>query len=251
VTGFVFTMLTPSPIPERMQMWVEPVISGLGWALIVGGGAMRLWASLYIGGWKSERLMTEGPYSICRNPLYLGSVTTGAGFALLLNSGVLLVAVGAVALVYTLYLVPHEERRLADRFGERYQHYRQQTPMLWPRWRGFRTQPVIQVHLRSLAREFWRVIVWGLVAVGAELFADECGEIRTDDGDVAAVCPGVERNSVLPFDRVDRFPRNERQVAPLAAEMTVAAESRLCDRLGTVDTLRLAAVLADDVNPFD
>jgi protein-S-isoprenylcysteine O-methyltransferase Ste14 len=173
VTGFVFTMLTPSPIPERMQMWVEPVISGLGWALIVGGGAMRLWASLYIGGWKSERLMTEGPYSICRNPLYLGSVTTGAGFALLLNSGVLLVAVGAVALVYTLYLVPHEERRLADRFGERYQHYRQQTPMLWPRWRGFRTQPVIQVHLRSLAREFWRVIVWGLVAVGAELFADE------------------------------------------------------------------------------
>ena len=46
----------------------------LGTLLICTGTALRLWAGLYIGGHKERRLVTDGPYSCVRNPLYLTSV---------------------------------------------------------------------------------------------------------------------------------------------------------------------------------
>src|SRR6476660_1715925 len=42
----------------------------LGWGAFLGGTALRLWATGYVGGRKRRELVTEGPYSLCRNPLY-------------------------------------------------------------------------------------------------------------------------------------------------------------------------------------
>ena len=41
-----------------------------GYIFLLGGLVIRIWCTFYIGNRKSKELITEGPYSICRNPLY-------------------------------------------------------------------------------------------------------------------------------------------------------------------------------------
>lgn len=57
----------------------------MGW-LFVGVGAMgRIWCSIYISGYKNNKLVMEGPYSLCRNPLYLFSYLGGVGIMFILK----------------------------------------------------------------------------------------------------------------------------------------------------------------------
>ena len=45
-------------------------LSIIGFTLVIIGGFGRLWASLYVEGFKTKTLIKEGPYSMVRNPLY-------------------------------------------------------------------------------------------------------------------------------------------------------------------------------------
>jgi protein-S-isoprenylcysteine O-methyltransferase Ste14 len=77
------------------------------WASIVAGGAIafigvaiRAIASGYVK--KNQELATSGPYAYSRNPLYVGSMAIGAGFAIAaLNQWI---ALGAVALFVAIYI---------------------------------------------------------------------------------------------------------------------------------------------------
>ena len=55
--------------------------------IMVGIATMgRVWCNLYICGYKSGKLITEGPYSMCRNPLYFFSLIGGIGIGLVTMS---------------------------------------------------------------------------------------------------------------------------------------------------------------------
>ncbi|MEW6635116.1 MAG: isoprenylcysteine carboxylmethyltransferase family protein, partial [Pseudomonadota bacterium] len=60
-----------TPVHETIEMF--------GVLLIFLGIIGRLWSTLYIGGRKSAEVVTGGPYSITRNPLYLFSTVAAAG----------------------------------------------------------------------------------------------------------------------------------------------------------------------------
>ena len=65
---------------------------GVGGALVILGLLVRALASGHVR--KNEALATSGPYAHTRNPLYLGSLTIGIGFAVAARSwwvGILLV----------------------------------------------------------------------------------------------------------------------------------------------------------------
>lgn len=104
-----------------------------GYLLILIAIGVRLWCTLYIGSRKNRRLVTTGPYSLTRNPLYVGSVIGAVGVGL--QTGMLtfaLIAGGLTALVFA-WVVGREEAHLAAIFGAEYETYRARTPRVLPR----------------------------------------------------------------------------------------------------------------------
>jgi protein-S-isoprenylcysteine O-methyltransferase Ste14 len=70
-----------------------------------------------------ERLVTSGPFALCRNPMYLGHVLFLAGVALSPRSW-LGAAITAATALWLQFRVLRDERRLAERFGDAYMQYR-------------------------------------------------------------------------------------------------------------------------------
>jgi hypothetical protein len=103
----------------------------LGLPLAVLGEAIRVWASGHIE--KTRALATGGPYAHTRNPLYLGSLLLGAGFAVASASPWVALAV----LVYFAAFYPAAMRGetafLSDRFGAEYAAWARSVPLLLPR----------------------------------------------------------------------------------------------------------------------
>src|ERR1700694_4620271 len=54
-------------------------IEWIGISCIVFAIVGRTWSSLYIGGRKTRTLVSVGPYSVSRNPLYVFSIIGGVG----------------------------------------------------------------------------------------------------------------------------------------------------------------------------
>jgi protein-S-isoprenylcysteine O-methyltransferase Ste14 len=108
----------------RLEPWFLPL---LAWGYLQYRLAGRYRLRLGGGGpgmdTPPERLVTSGPFGLCRNPMYLGHIIFLAGLALSLRSWL----GGAIALWTALFLqfrVLGDERRLAERFGEPYMQYR-------------------------------------------------------------------------------------------------------------------------------
>ena len=102
-----------------------------GIAIALSGIALRFWAAGYIE--KNRRLIVDGPYALCRNPLYLGSFIMGIGAVLAIRIWWLLAVyiIGFAAFYWPT--VHKEEQTLLDRFGDEYRAYRGQVPSFIPR----------------------------------------------------------------------------------------------------------------------
>jgi protein-S-isoprenylcysteine O-methyltransferase Ste14 len=134
-------------------------------AVLVGAATMgRLWCSLYIAGYKEGTLITIGPYSISRNPLYFFSFVGAVGLGLATETftfGVLF------TLWFALFYPPvirAEERRLRELHGARFEDYAHRVPRFFPRF-SLLVEPehytVRPVHFRNhLLDALW--FVWGL-----------------------------------------------------------------------------------------
>jgi len=103
---------------------------GIGLILIAGGVGFRIAALGCIR--KKEVLATDGVYSLCRHPLYLGSILLAYGFCVLLADFDNYLWVTAYFAVYYPVTILWEEERLAERYPDAYRQYRATTPRLLP-----------------------------------------------------------------------------------------------------------------------
>jgi len=90
--------------------------------------AMRRRAANILPHRSATALVTEFPFSISRNPIYLGNtlLLAGAGF-LFANPWLLVMAMVSVLLVTEL-AIKREETHLEALFGEKWRHYTTQVP---------------------------------------------------------------------------------------------------------------------------
>jgi protein-S-isoprenylcysteine O-methyltransferase Ste14 len=108
----------------------------VGAVLVVPGLLIRALASGHVR--KNEALATSGPYAYTRNPLYLGSLLMGMGFAVASRS--LWVGVVLLVMFFAIYLpvIRDEEAFLRQKFPE-FEEYAHRVPRMFPRITPFRS----------------------------------------------------------------------------------------------------------------
>ncbi|MDP2117745.1 MAG: isoprenylcysteine carboxylmethyltransferase family protein [Brevundimonas sp.] len=105
---------------------------GVALALIIGGLLLDgMAAGLFrrrgtaVEPWKpSTALVTEGVYRFSRNPIYLGFAITYLGFAIAMDSWIVLLLLLPCLVVVDRFVIQREERYLAAKFGADYEAYR-------------------------------------------------------------------------------------------------------------------------------
>ena len=81
----------------------------------------------------TQRLLTDGPFRYCRNPMTLGTILAYLGMAVARGTIAGTVLVLSLAATLLIYLKRLEEGELGERFGEAYLAYRRETPFIVPR----------------------------------------------------------------------------------------------------------------------
>ncbi|MCE5272219.1 isoprenylcysteine carboxylmethyltransferase family protein [bacterium] len=129
---------------ERLSdSWPTALYRVPGWLFLAAG--VWLLVAVVLTQWRSGggtpapcaptvKLITSGPYALCRNPIQLGAMLYYLGLLTLVQSpalGLLVFIAGAV--LGTLYHRGVEEKELAIRFGPAYLEYKKSTPYIFPR----------------------------------------------------------------------------------------------------------------------
>ncbi len=130
--------------------WLYEISELLGTVLVFIGVFGRFWSILYIGGRKNRQVMDDGPYSMCRHPLYLFSTIAVVGFGLLLGSLVMTALIGGLTFLILRRTAIREERYLRSVFGAAYDDYAARVPRIIPNPRLFRTASDVTFSVQQL-----------------------------------------------------------------------------------------------------
>ena len=129
-----FLVLTPKHVPL-------PVVI-VGTVVMSGGLALVLWSQATLGrNWiggiglrKGHKLITSGPYSMVRNPLYTGIAIVIVGGAIACMNP-LLIPAGALFWLSMAIRVPSEEELMQKKFRKQWDAYVASTGCFVPRFR--------------------------------------------------------------------------------------------------------------------
>jgi len=137
----------------EMHMVLLAEVLFLFGVLLVGIGVLgRAWSLSYIAGMKNKSLVTKGPYSLCRHPLYLFSFAGCMGIGLCTETLTvpLLILIG-FAIYYPL-AIKKEEFKMASRFSDDYGIYAATVPCFMPNFRTFQDDEIRTINSNAFLR---------------------------------------------------------------------------------------------------
>ncbi|MFT0858522.1 methyltransferase family protein [Ancylobacter sp. G4_0304] len=140
--------------PDSGDASLHEIIETIGRALIVLAILGRTWCSLYIGGRKKAEVVDLGPYSICRNPLYVFSFIGAAGAGAQFGSVTAALAAAVITVLVFAIVVRKEERFLTERFGEAYLAYKARVPRFIPNPALWRNTTTLEIRPQLVVRTF-------------------------------------------------------------------------------------------------
>ncbi len=115
------------------------LLFSFGVLVVLSGEMIRIWAVGYSGSTTrsrsliADRLVTEGPYSIIRNPLYAGNFLIALGFSIMANAVIVIPLVILYFIIEYYPMVRREEYFLLEKFGDGYRHYLTEVPRFFPK----------------------------------------------------------------------------------------------------------------------
>ena len=147
---FKYRSYTPLPLAIGILYFASPIhaVLEVGIVLLVLGEFIRIWSVRYAGGATRTTavgapfLCTSGPFSVVRNPLYIGNMMIYTSFVLIAGNENLWVMIGIIWIFFIVQygmIVLLEENTLYSLFGDEYNVYRKNVSALIPRvspWRG-------------------------------------------------------------------------------------------------------------------
>ena len=139
---------------RRLQGVAVPLAQAAGFLLIVAAVLGRLWTTLFIAGRKDEQLVREGPFSVCRHPLYVCSIVGALGIGLTTLSLSLTVALPLVVGVIVLAAARREDALLLTIHGTAWRDYREAVPAFWPAWSRMRMPESVTLPPRIYRKAF-------------------------------------------------------------------------------------------------
>lgn len=134
---------------------IHTLLQRCGFVLVLLCIFGRTWSTLYIGGHKKRDLITKGPYSMVRNPLYVFTIIGVAGVGLMAGSMVVAALFAAFALTVFSVVTRQEEAFLAAAFGETFAAYAGKVPRFWPRLSAWRDADEVIVKPSLVLRTFF------------------------------------------------------------------------------------------------
>jgi protein-S-isoprenylcysteine O-methyltransferase Ste14 len=179
---FKYRSYTPIPFLVVMILIARPTVVSfiLGIVLVILGELTRLWGVSYAGSETrttgtvgATYLVTSGPFSHVRNPLYLGNMIMYFGFGIISNSLVL----ASIGLLYFLFqyslIVSLEEESLFKKFLDEYVEYYSEVPRFIPRIKKYKSEASHQIEIdwkkgiksekRTLQAIFLVIILLGII----------------------------------------------------------------------------------------
>jgi protein-S-isoprenylcysteine O-methyltransferase Ste14 len=133
----------PRSDPTHMsinEQWITTLLESVGLVVCVAGYLLMAWALITLGrnyqlGGSAPRpedkMISDGPYSLIRHPMYTAALSIALGLALLIQSW----AVIGVFFIYLALITPligMEENTLRKAYDEQYRVYQQKTRKLIP-----------------------------------------------------------------------------------------------------------------------
>jgi protein-S-isoprenylcysteine O-methyltransferase Ste14 len=137
----------------------------------------RSWASLYIAGYKVNTLVTSGPYSISRNPLYLFNLIGAEGVGLTTETLVIPIILLICFILYYPSVIRKEEKRLSAIHKEDFDNYCKRIPRFLPSFSTWH-EPEEYTVKPKIFRKALRDVVWFVWVVGIVEFLEACHEHR-------------------------------------------------------------------------
>ena len=172
LTGFLYAfpyLYTLQPLESFMDFF--------GIISILQGTFLRMAARGYkkSGSAQGHDLVMNGPYTLVRNPMYLGSFFMGVGFVLLVWPWWGLPIFAVLFYLRFVLQVKAEEAHLRETFGAVYEEYCWRVPRIFPSIRSLRQLNVHEAFPLSGAfstKEKWGLVAWPIVAIILENFQE-------------------------------------------------------------------------------
>ena len=138
--------------------------------VLAGIGALgRMWCTLYIAGRKNKVLAVDGPYSLCRNPLYFFSLIGATGITLMTEMVTVVIVMWIIFGIYYHYIIKGEEKVLNELFPNEFPNYVKRINKFWPSFKHFKepmeylVSPII--YRKHIGSAIW--FIWALAIIEA------------------------------------------------------------------------------------